>query len=652
MAKDLRFIVQRGAKLIVDGGKITNLCPDTRWGGINVHGNASKVQSSPFGALATDDAGVVIIKNGSLIEHAITAISTTAPGMSYPDQVARWGGLIYAENSEFIDNRRVAEFMKYDFPNKSQFINCIMDSEGNGYAGVTIWDTDGITFNQCKFYNMSDQGILTYDAGAFVLDDNGFEHNGRGISSRATYPHSAYLVVGNLSSAPNKFSDNWFHIESNISQHGPGLSIINNEFSQSNTAIWLIGPSRYFIENNVFDQTTGGVFTYRTGSLGYMPFNYISYNKLTAVAGIVAQGENREMQFLCNDFYGKWDFILRQVYNSGPQGEIRQNQGSSFTGAGNCFTDPVQIADILTESQTLNFRYYAAGEDACKNPLTPGNYSVVNTVNDPCGEGRNFPEHPTYEDYLYIKGQIQNGGEGEQQVEAVDLLELKDHIVHKLVKSYIDAGEKERAIYLLDQENTITSRLMKYGVQINGGDYEAALETLDALPDEVTEMNTFKQIQYININRMEYGLAYNMSQTDSVFLESVADGDMAVKGYARAILGLVFGRHYDDGLELDEEDVAERDNPARPGIISEGESKVVVYPNPALNQFTVRLFNTPASVMKVTSMLGQLVHSRNISEGNPVITVSAGDWNRGTYLLQLLNTEGKVIHAELLYISK
>ncbi len=143
MAKNMKFIVQRGAKLIIDGGTITNLCPNTHWGGIYVHGNAAKAHPDPFSILAPDDAGVLIVQNNSLIKNAVTAMSTTAPGLPYSSQVARWGGLIYAEDSDFIGNGRVAEFMKYDFTNRSQFINCTLDSEGTGYAGVTIWDTDG-----------------------------------------------------------------------------------------------------------------------------------------------------------------------------------------------------------------------------------------------------------------------------------------------------------------------------------------------------------------------------------------------------------------------------------------------------------------------------------------------------------------------------
>lgn len=42
---------------------------------------------------------------------------------------------------------------------------------------LSIWDTDGITFNRNRFYNMGGDGIVTYDAGAIVKDGNDFIGN-------------------------------------------------------------------------------------------------------------------------------------------------------------------------------------------------------------------------------------------------------------------------------------------------------------------------------------------------------------------------------------------------------------------------------------------------------------------------------------------
>lgn len=654
MAKNLKFVVQRGAKLIVDGGTITNLCPDTRWGGIYVHGNASKPQPDPFGSLLPDDAGVVIIKNNSLVENAGTAISTSAPGLSYPNQVARWGGLVHCENSAFMNNRRAVEFMKYGFPNQSKFINCTMDSQGEGYAGVTIWDTDGITFNRCRFYNMTSQGILTYDAGAIVADGNDFQNNSHGISSQATYPYSAFLKVGELGVDPNYFSGNHIHIQSNASQYGPGLSIINNEFFESNTAIWLTGLSRFFIENNSFDQTEAGIYCYRTGNLKWSQHNYIRYNAISANSGIIANGENQKMQFLCNDFSAKWDFTLAEA--GGGQGEIRQHQGSFLYDAGNCFTAPGQYPDISTEGQTLYFRYYVVPEaEPCKIPLNPGNYGVFSATADGCGKG-GLNDNPTHGDYLTVKDQItsiQNNG-GQPEEELADLLELKDHIIDKLVEDHMESGDAGSAIQLLDEENSVASQLMKYGVQMNSGDYTAATVTLDALSGEVDEMGTFKQIQHINLDRLQQGLLYEMPQSDSLFLESVAAGDMGVKGYARAILGLLFGREFDDALEIRQGGkVTERSGqPEKGEMKAEVPSGVSVYPNPVTGTLTIEMKDMDASSLRVVSVIGQIVYGKAISEGSPILNISTESWGNGLYVLQLFDGNGKTVHSQLVMVNK
>ena len=213
MAKNKAIVVERGAKLYLNGGTLTRCGFDDDWRGVVVEGNSSLPQpSNPYAMPASNQAGVVVVDNNATIEWARTAISTNYFGTWTS---TKWGGLIYAENSTFSNNKRGAEFMKYNFTNKSKFVNCTFDGNSTINAttvGVTIWATNGVTFNRCRFYNMEAEGLLVYDAGAIVKDGNDFQHNRRGISSKATYPFAAYLEVGDLSSDPNYFLDNWFHM--------------------------------------------------------------------------------------------------------------------------------------------------------------------------------------------------------------------------------------------------------------------------------------------------------------------------------------------------------------------------------------------------------------------------------------------------------
>jgi len=81
-------------------------------------------------------------------------------------------------------------------------------------------------------------------------------------------------------------------------------------------------------------------------------------------------------------------------------------------------------------------------------------------------------------------------------------------------------------------------------------------------------------------------------------------------------------------------------------------SNVQVYPNPAVDQFTIVLEQVPAVSLKVSSVMGKTVYNSQISTDSPVLTISTGSWHNGMYVLQLFDNRGKIVHAELLVISK
>ncbi|MCC6722451.1 MAG: S8 family serine peptidase, partial [Bacteroidia bacterium] len=92
-----KIIVKPGAKLIVDGAILTNLCGDGPWGGIVVLGDSSKIQTPAY-------QGVVELKNGSIIENAINgvrAIGWYSNGTINPKTTK---GIIKAENTTFRNN--------------------------------------------------------------------------------------------------------------------------------------------------------------------------------------------------------------------------------------------------------------------------------------------------------------------------------------------------------------------------------------------------------------------------------------------------------------------------------------------------------------------------------------------------------------------
>ncbi len=650
-AKGKGIIVERGAKLHVNGGTLTR-CPNAGdWRGINVEGNASEPQPDAFTMPAAHEAGVVLINNLAHVEWARTAMSTTRYNESWNS--AYWGGMVHCENATFLSNRRVAEFMKYDKPNQSKFINCTMESGGVGYAGVTIWDTDNVTFENCRFYNMTSQGILTYDAGAIVRDGSSFQHNERGIEGKATYPYVGKLMIGEMGSTPNYFLDNNrddIRVESTA--FGAGLEVVNNEFFGASTAVRVIGPSRYTIRaNSISGSGILGIAAIQTGAMGWNQPNFVDYNGIQKPIGMIANGPNREMQFICNDFKTSLlDFRLFGSTSSGT-GEIRANQGGPWSPAGNCFTDPGTEIDILTQGPTSFFTYHALNTQ-CQRPLNPGNYGVSLTeIANGCEVPPVVGEEPLSEDeYFLLKQQINGGGSSDQ---LAGWTERKDIVLNGLVADYVSSSDIPSALALLDFEGTTTAKVMKYGVLVGSGDYQAATTELNALPSTDVELTTFKQVQHINLARMQQGLGYELSEPDSAFLESVATSDLGVRSYARALMGLLKGRSYEDDDELDYVPGGGESFGINTGAGKTAVEKVSVFPNPTAGLFTVNLpEGLSAARLQVTAATGQVLLDQPILEGQYRFDIDGKAWGKGMYLLVLRDAGGKSVHAQTIVVSQ
>jgi hypothetical protein len=90
-ASEAKIIIQPGGQLILDGGKLTNLCPEY-WQGIEVRGDPNS--DNP------DDQGKLIMKNDATIENVLVGVRNF-----FADEVLHYGGMIQASNSHFINNQ-------------------------------------------------------------------------------------------------------------------------------------------------------------------------------------------------------------------------------------------------------------------------------------------------------------------------------------------------------------------------------------------------------------------------------------------------------------------------------------------------------------------------------------------------------------------
>lgn len=181
------IIVKPNARLIIDGGRVTNAC-DQQWKGIEVWGTTNQHQ---FPATHPTYQGMVILKNGAVIEHAREAVQ-----LWKPNDWNSTGGVVQVQGTSptllggtFLNCRRAVTFMTYQNfhpsvpaikrTNNSYFhyASFVVDDEyrsGNDfYTHVSMLAVDGVLYRACTFKNAQTQitqssklgyGIFSIDA--------------------------------------------------------------------------------------------------------------------------------------------------------------------------------------------------------------------------------------------------------------------------------------------------------------------------------------------------------------------------------------------------------------------------------------------------------------------------------------------------------
>jgi hypothetical protein len=673
MAEDKHILVERNARLIINnGGVVTKNCAGL-WGGIQVLGYSQKPQIDwPEPPNQPDQAGFVQIENGT-VEWA--KIGVTAGGGF---DSGFWGGLIQTKDALFFNNRKDVEFMPYTFmKNSSRFINTTFmeNFQGDPVAntqGVTIWETNGVEFDGCTFKNKDFEGIRTYDAGVTVLNGSRFYGNETGVASYATYPMTNKIEIGSGSDVENEFRDNKYHVHASLASGFLGLysngafslDVVNNNFISGNYGVIVDGPSNFRVAGNFFSLVPVGTWVANTGFNNVINQNIISCNRYQDGhnTGIIAIGDNREMQFLGNYFNMKnsgRDFILTSSYIPGTNGSISAMQGNLDTPASNCFTNPETQIDILTINQwggsTDYFTYYYKPEkvssDCDPEPLTPGNYGKattqdVTTAID-CGEFGGLPDGfrtPTPRDLEIIRIRLQELVPGITTDERIKMeyyqtLQDKEVILKYLLGQALEKGDYATAENLLIGERSKAANCAIFGLRMKRKDYVAAAEWLRQLPVQEETDAQFQEIQKINIQRLLNSDKFQLSFAQETYLNQVAESASPVRGFARGILGLLKDRRfYPESYEFGKD----RGFSAKPT----SKEDIKLYPVPANQSLVVTWpsMQTDGSfTLQIIDILGRNRFQEDISATESHYNLDVNQLPNGIYCLVIGNKD-KLIH--------
>ncbi len=365
IARNVKIYVQAGARLVVDGGTLTNQC-GAMWGGIEVWGNKNLSQLP----LNNSPQGYAEFKNGAVVENALTAVQLAKSN----DQNAT-GGLVIAEESTFRNNRTAVNFVNYRnylpgtspkvyVGNASRFTDCdfitdkqLNDPDANPFAFVSMWKVDGLRFIGCRFQNTSNH-YASADRGKGIYSVDG-DYDVYGLCTAQSSPCPAGSLV------PCEFSGLYAGIHAEGSNPLYTISASDAEFADCFAGIlaqgqdyaeitgckfdvdefvglYLDGCSDYLVERNTFHSVPAnaaglrGLIARSSGSKA----NKINNNEFIYMDVALLAWEDNDgptvsdgLQMLCNSFtHCAYDIYVKD-------GDIALHQGACLTPASTANND-------------------------------------------------------------------------------------------------------------------------------------------------------------------------------------------------------------------------------------------------------------------------------------------------------------------------
>ncbi len=299
MANNGRIIVERGARLIIDGGEI--YAWGTSWEGVQVWGTSNQPQRINVNGLSTYQ-GIVKVVNQGILRDAKHAILTSKCDENFNiDWNGYFGGIVQCDNAKFINNKVSATFWDYhnfipvngnkianiSYINRSLFeINSDLKDPNDKYmeSFIGLWAVEGIKLYGNVYQNITSplpsienrgMGIITYD-GSFFLDRykicNAYGTNG---------------CTGYSTNIQSKFLNLNYGIHSTEASPFASISANDNDFVNCNRAVYISGTHNSKITNNRIDIAQGGTTnnTYPYGIYSEVSTGYdISNNNLTTTA--------------------------------------------------------------------------------------------------------------------------------------------------------------------------------------------------------------------------------------------------------------------------------------------------------------------------------------------------------------------------------
>lgn len=418
VGKDVTIYVEAGGKLELYNSTLTNKCGYT-WKGIEVWGKNTAPQNAQQGRFKA---------TLSTIEHAEKAIfvsKTTTPGtLSFN------GGIIQAEHTKFLNNKRSVVYMKYTHPNSGYFKSCTFRTDANYrhpnslMGHLTMWGVNGIEILGCTFENTNTWPYATNRVIGIGAVDASFKIGGHFTSTQSRQSvfkgfnraistgkvtgsptfqitHTSFYdnVIGVHSTAHNNFiiSSCSFNVGSNTISNLSVLNVHEGITVMSGTGFQIFQNSFQPAFSNHYPKTIG-IRINQSGTENNEIYKNNFYKPSSSNNNIfyanLANGLNRDLsapqkglKYYCNTNSNNqkgYDFSVTDQGISSHQGAWTKSTGNTFSH-GNVASGGNQYSDFNNGATTGNVVYFyrSIGQQKPLNTHQVAPYFVNNTNSCP-----------------------------------------------------------------------------------------------------------------------------------------------------------------------------------------------------------------------------------------------------------------------------
>lgn len=661
---NFRILVKRGAKLVLNTATLTVNCGD-KWQGIDLEGNPNVGQAaSPFIMPSSNQAGTIVLINGATISNAYEGIEMLNNDYPWPEFQNYWGGLVYANNANFINCRRACAFMRNIGVERSQFLNCNFFTENDC---VTIWDADGIIFNGNNFNNYTRTGITAYDANVSVENNNVF--NGNTTSKSVSLIQT--IVSTNASEINNNiFNGGLYGIHSEASNNIGLIKIISNTFNNLYYGTYQSGSTRSEIFENFFNFNTIGSLNLATGS----GENRLYRNKYSSgEIGQYFEASNENLSFTENCHISPSNHDVVFYAPPGYPGSVRATQELDFnTEAGNVFAKTGGIASfnriyhqwgapwsIFTYKIKINI-------SPTSTKVPSGTFGICNLSYDKpqaslfC-EGGGFRPLSNVNEFIFgnveelpynklkeLKSQIETLN---QEISAktkvsdpnkmnvlntlnTDLLQKKDEYNTlrrtEIFKQNTKELKEKMESFIVESESDFDVAIDYFSALVNKSEYHTANKFLDKIHTKSEKEAGFVQAQKINLEWLENPKDYKLTPGKKALLIKFGQQLHPISGYARGIYTKITGEYIEHSHPLPDKGVESRSESK--ADISE---EITLYPNPSDTKLRISLLTgTTDHKIMIISAEGILIKEALVGSNTHYYEMDISDLKPGIYTIQ------------------